>query len=220
MRRARADEDFGGRAPDHDQAIAFLLGFELLDVLPQRLGQLALAAAGLDVPALQPLHIVLVEHGWHRFDALQKRRDRLEMLVTVKNAGADGGGIGIVRDRVPGAENQILEGRQLDEIPNQRRTFFSALAEPDGTHLGDRTNRPGCSTANILHAGDERRGYRTEPHTQHSKLPLSRRDLPGVLFRHCYGPFARESSEACCTSAVCFTSTACLTSSRPRASST
>ena len=59
----------------------------------------------------------------------------------------------------------------------------------------DRSDRPSRPATDVLHTGDERRGYRTQPHTQHPELPLSRRDLPGVLFRHCYGPFARGSND-------------------------
>ena len=72
--------------------------------------------------------------------------------------------------------------------------FLGALAESDGTHLGERADRPAAAAADVLDAGDERRGDRSETDAQHPELPLSRRDLPGVRFRHCYASF-RERIE-------------------------
>ena len=92
------------------------------------------------------------------------------------------GRVGVVRNRIPGAEDQVLERGQRDEVADQRGAFVGALAQPDGTHLRDRSDRPSRPAADVLHTGDERRGYRTQPHTQHPELPLSRRDLPGGSF--------------------------------------
>ena len=65
------------------QAVALLFGLELLDVLAECLGQLPLAAAGLDVLALQPLDVALVEHRRHRLDGLEKSGDGFYVLVAV-----------------------------------------------------------------------------------------------------------------------------------------
>jgi hypothetical protein len=168
----------------HYQAVALLLGLEVPDVLAQRLGPLPLALARLDVRAFEPFDVALVEHRQHGLDRLEERSDRLDMLVAVQHSRPERGGIGIVRNRVPGAEDQVLERGQGDEVTDEWSALLATLAEPDGTHLGDRTDGPGRPAADILHAGDERRCDRTQPHTQHPKLPLSRRDLPGVLCRH------------------------------------
>ena len=161
------------------------LRLEVADVLPQRLGQLALGLAGLDVLALEPLHVVLVEHGRHRLDGLEEVGDRLEVLVAVEHAGVARGRVGVVRHRVPGAEDEVLQIRQGHEVPDERRPALGALAQPDGPHLGERADRLGRAAADVLDAGDERRRHGAEPDAEHSELPLGRRDAPGGLISHC-----------------------------------
>ncbi len=114
-----------------DQPVALVPRLEVANVLPQRLGQLALALAGLDVLALEPLHVGLVEHGRHRLDGLEELGDRLEMLVPVEHAGMHRGGVGVVGDRIPGAEDDVIEGGERDEVLDQRRAPLGALAQPD-----------------------------------------------------------------------------------------
>jgi hypothetical protein len=58
---------------------------------------------------LRLLDVVLIEHGGHRLDALEEARDRLDVLVPVQHAGLEGGGIGVVRHRVPRAEDDVVE---------------------------------------------------------------------------------------------------------------
>ena len=48
-----------------------------------------LVLPGLDVLPLEPLHVVLIEHGRHRLDVLEEIGDRIEMLVAVEHAGVD-----------------------------------------------------------------------------------------------------------------------------------
>ena len=162
-----------------------MLGLEVADVLPQRLGQLALGLAGLDVLALEPLDVLLVEHRRHRLDGLEEVADRLQVLVPVEHAGLDRGGVPVVRHRVPGAEDQVVERGERHEVADEGRPPLGALAQPDGAHLGERADRPAAAPAHVLHAGDEGRRHRAEADAQHSELALRRRDLPGHLFSHC-----------------------------------
>ena len=76
------DEHLGRRAPHEHQPVTPRPLLERADVLAQLLGEVALRLAALDVGALQPLHVVLVERRGHRGDALQEIGDRLEMLAT------------------------------------------------------------------------------------------------------------------------------------------
>src|SRR6185369_8382189 len=89
MGRSRDDENLGRGAPDHLYTVALVLRLEVADVLPQGLGQLLLVLAALYVLALEPLHIVLVEEGRHRLDALEEVLDRLHMLMLVEHAAME-----------------------------------------------------------------------------------------------------------------------------------
>ena len=80
------DEDLGGAAPDHHQALAVVLRAEVPDVRAQRLGPLALRGAGDDVRALEAFDVALVEGGRHRLDPLQEPGDRVEVAMAVETA--------------------------------------------------------------------------------------------------------------------------------------
>src|SRR5207244_4380941 len=69
----------------------------------------ALGLALLHVGAGQPFYIVLVEGGGEGLDPLQKVRDRLQVLVPVQHAGLHRGGVGVIGNRVPGGEHQVLQ---------------------------------------------------------------------------------------------------------------
>jgi hypothetical protein len=162
-----------------------VLGLEVPDVLAQRLGQVPLALAGLDVLPLEPLHVVLVERGRHRLHRLEEVADGLEVLVPVEHTGLYGRGVGVVRDRVPGAEHDVIQGRQRHEVADQGRAPLGPLAQTDGAHLGERADRTGRAAAHVLDARDERGRDGTEAHAEHAELPFRRRDPPSHLFSHC-----------------------------------
>ncbi len=86
-----------------------MLRLEVSDVLPERLGQLPLGPGGLDVLPLQALHVCLIEYGRHWRDGLEEVGDGLDVLVPIQHARVDRGGVGIVRHRIPGAEDQVVE---------------------------------------------------------------------------------------------------------------
>jgi hypothetical protein len=160
-------------------------GLEVPDVLPQRLGQLALGLAGLDVLALQPLDVLLVEHRRHRLDRLEEVADRLQVLVAVENPRLQRRGVRVVRERVPGAEDQVVERGQRHEVADEGRPPLGAPAEPNGAHLGERADRPAATPPHVLHTRDECRRHRTQADAQDSERSLRRRDPPGHLFSHC-----------------------------------
>src|SRR3989454_1774522 len=103
----------------------------------------------LDVCAVQPLHIVAIEGGRQRRDALEEVGDRLEM-VRLEHAGFAGGGVGVIRDRVPGREGQVLQVREREEFLDLRRAVIGALAEADRPHLGERADRQGGAASHVL----------------------------------------------------------------------
>ena len=63
------------------------------------------------------------------------------MLRTLEHASANGGDIGVIRERIPGAPDDVFELGERDEILDQGGASVGALAEPDGVHLGERTDR-------------------------------------------------------------------------------
>ena len=77
MRRSGRNEHLGRSAPYHHQSRAAIFFLEVSDVLPQRLGKIALRLAGFYIGAFEPFHVLLIEHRGHRRHRLEKIRDRL-----------------------------------------------------------------------------------------------------------------------------------------------
>ena len=148
-------------------------GLEVADVLADLLGELPLRGALLDVVAVEALDVMLVEGGRHGLDRLEEVGDGLDVLVAVEDAAADGGLVGVVGDRVPGAEDEVVEARQGHEVLDQRRAVFGALAEADGAHLGQRADGLGGAAPQVLDAGDERRRDGAEADDEDAELALA-----------------------------------------------
>ena len=174
-------EDLGRGAPDHDQAVAVVCGLEVANVLANLLGHFHLRAA-LDVRAVEALDVVLVEDGRHRLDGLEEVGDRLDVLVAVEDAALDRCFVGVVGEGVPGAEDDVVEVCERDEVADQRRAVFGALAEADGAHLGERADGPAAAAPGVLDAGDERRGDGAEADEQDAEAALCRLDRVGREF--------------------------------------
>jgi hypothetical protein len=72
----------------------------------------------------------------HGADVAQHVGDALEVLAGFEHAGAHRGDVGVVGERVPRAEHDVVEAGERDEVADQRGAVVGALAEPDGGHLG------------------------------------------------------------------------------------
>ena len=92
--------------------------------------------------------------------------------IAVEDAAADGGLVGVVGDRVPGAEHEVVEPRQGHEVLDQRHAAFGALAEADGAALGERPDGLGGAAPQVLDAGEERRRHGAEADDEHAELAL------------------------------------------------
>ena len=119
--------------------------------------------------AVDPRDVLVVEHRGHRLDRAQEIGDRLEIAL-LEHAGLLRGRVGVVRNRIPGAEHDVVELGERNEILDQRRTILGALAEADRRHLRERADRLGVAAANALDAGHERRGDSAEPRRENAKL--------------------------------------------------
>jgi hypothetical protein len=160
--RSGLDEDLGRGTPDDHDPVAIVGGLEVTNVPLKSLDVLTLAGAGLDVRALQPAHVVLVEHGGHRLNRLELVGDRLDVRVAVEHAALDGRLVGVVSYRIPGAEDQLVDAGQGHEVPDQRRAGVGPLAEANGAHLSQRADGLSQTALRQLDAGDEGRSHRAE----------------------------------------------------------
>ena len=86
--RRLGHEDLGAAAPDHHEAIELVVGLELPDVGDQLLGEVLLVLALLDVRAVEPLHVVPIEHGRPRLDLLELGPHLLEQRRLEHAGGA------------------------------------------------------------------------------------------------------------------------------------
>ena len=180
-------EDLGGGGPDEHQAVAVVLGLEVTHVLADHLHQTHLGVGALDVLTLEPLDVVLVEHGRHRLDTLQQIGDRLDMVVAVEHATPDGRVIGVFLDRIPRPEHDVVQVGQRHEVLDQRRLAVGALAQPDGASLGDGADRVGGPTPRMLDPGDQRRGDGAQAAEQDAQLALGGCDVVLVRFHEVSG---------------------------------
>src|SRR3989454_1360732 len=196
MRGAGLEKHLGGRRPDDHEPVRTGRALELSDVLAQLLGELALRLSALDVAALEPLDVLLVERRRQGLNALQKGRDRLEVLA-FEHPRLDGGGVGVVRDRVPRGEHQVAQLGQRDELADLRRALLRPLAQPDRPHLRERPDRESATTAHVLHARDERGGNGAQPDEHDAKFALRGGDLPAELLCHDQCPFRDCHAGAC-----------------------
>ncbi len=129
---------------------------ELPDVLPELLAELALVRALFHVGSVQALDVRRVEHGRHR----RQRREGIGHglhLRRLQHPGLADRLQGVVGNRVPGAEDQVVQRRQRHEVLDQRLPLVGALAQTDGLHLADRAERLRQPAAHRLHPRDERR---------------------------------------------------------------
>src|SRR5690606_23795453 len=65
------------------------------------------------------------------------------------------------------------------EIADERRAVFRALAEANGTHLGERAYGLGTATPGVLDAGDDGRGNSAEANEQDAEATLGWRNRVG-----------------------------------------
>ena len=165
VRRRLGHEDFGAAAPDHHQPIEAVVGLEPPDVGHHLLGEIALVLALLDVRAVEPLDVALIEHGRPRLDLFELGTHLVEQR-RLDHARGPRRGVAVVLENVPAAEHEIVEPRERHDFADFRRAAFGPLAETDRAHLRQRSDGFGESFANSEHAGDRRRADGAEADEQ------------------------------------------------------
>ena len=105
---------------------------KIADVPADGLGKVSLAGLRLDIGAVEPPHVALVEDGRHGLDLLQFGRDRFDMVEPVEHAALQRGLVGRVPDRIPGTEDQLVKAGQRHEVANERHSVLRRSAEANG----------------------------------------------------------------------------------------
>ena len=99
-----------------------------------------LEPAGLHVGAVEALDEILVEHRLHRLDGRERFLELLEQRH-IQHAGLDRGFVAVVLENVPGADFEVFQLGQRDEILDCGAAAIGALAQADGAQLGERADR-------------------------------------------------------------------------------
>ena len=107
--------DLRGSGPDHHNAGAIVLGFEIADVLTDLLHHVPTGSAVLDIVAVETLGVVLVKSSLHRLDPLQLITHRVDVFL-LEHLGIDSSLIGILRIDIPTTEDNIIEFGQRDDV--------------------------------------------------------------------------------------------------------
>src|SRR5438445_5037327 len=131
------------------------------------------------------------------YTTLFRSLDRVQVLVAIQDSRLHCGGVGVVRNRIPGREDQVLRLGEGHEFLDLGTPLLGALTEPDGPHLRKRSDRQPRAAPHVLDSRDERRGDRTQPHEHHAQFPCGGRDVPAGLLCHDYGPFRVCRAGAC-----------------------
>ena len=176
MRFRLRHEHFGAAAPDHDEPIELEVRLERSDVCDDLLGQVFLMFALLDVRALEPLHVALIEDGGPRADRLELRPDLVEQR-RFDDACRPRGRIAVVFEDIPAGEDELVEIGQRHKLLDQRRPAISAFAQADRAHLGKRANGFGQAAAHGFHSGHKGRGHRSHTGNHDAQLSLRRGNM-------------------------------------------
>ena len=168
------NEFFGRGAPDHDQPVATVVLFEAPDVVTNGLHEGKLGARNLSIGAVDSPYVIVVEHCRHWSDRLHEIGYGLQLFVTVQNAGLSRRFVGVVGDRVPRSEYQLVEFCQRGEVTYERSPLFGTLSQADGGHLGNRAERPPRPAPDVLDAGNKRGRHRPQTNQQDAKFAACR----------------------------------------------
>jgi hypothetical protein len=117
---------------------------------------------------MKPGHVLVLEDGRHRLDALQELLDRLEITL-LQHTRLLGGGVRVVGNRIPRAEHDVVEIGEWNEVLDQRRPIVGALAKADRRHLRERSDRLRVAATNAFDAGDKCGCNGAEPGRQNTE---------------------------------------------------
>ena len=128
------------------------------------------------VVGVDALYVLAIERGRHRAHVAQRLADRLDVLAALEHAGASGCDVGIVRERVPCTEHDVVERRDRHEVLDQRAAIVGALAEADVAHLGQAADGKRYASLHQFDTGDERGRHSAQPDGEHAEAAIGGSD--------------------------------------------
>ena len=117
-----------------------------------------------------------VEHGREGSDRAQVRTDPLDGRL-VEDPGPAGGDEGVVGERVPRAEVELVEGGQRDQVADPGDPLLVTAAEADRPELGEGSDRLARADPDRLDPGDQRGPDGAQSHAEHGEPSVGWRDL-------------------------------------------
>ena len=149
------NEFFGRSCIDHHQPIALVLRLELLDVVANGVDHVQLGFCLFHIRAVDALDVIVIEDSRHWFYGLQEVCNGLNVIAGVQDTALERCLVGVVGNRVPRAEDNLVQAYQRHEISDQGHILLCSLAHAYGGHLGDRPDGFAHAATDVLHAGDE-----------------------------------------------------------------
>ncbi len=117
-----------------------------------------------------------VEHGREGADGAQVRADALDGRL-IEDPGPAGGDEGIVGERVPRTEVQLVERGQGHQVADAGDPLLVTAAEAHCPELGEGADRLTRTAPDGLDPGDQRGRDGAETHTEHGETAVGRRDV-------------------------------------------
>ena len=182
-----------------------------------------LARDVLDADTFETRHPTLVEHGLHRHDRFEFAGDRVQVGV-VEHTGGASCFERVRRDRVPAAEDDVVEAGQRHELTDHRVAILVLGAETDVRHLADRADRRVQALAGGDHTGDEGGGNGAHAGREDTELAGGGSDLscghsPTISdhsFEHITVKQTDVSCDGCSHSPTCRSGNSSTSSRSPR----
>src|ERR687893_2180610 len=179
VRLLRLQVGLRGGAGDHDRPLQAVPLLEGADVLAHQLGGLAQGGVSLGVGGDKPRDVARVEDGGEGLHGLELVAHGVEVLL-LEHPGDRRGLVGVVREGVPAAEDQVARAVERHELLYLRHPVLGALPEPDRAELCQRTYRLGETPLYELDPGDKGGRHRTHPRHQDPEPAPRDPYIPGL----------------------------------------
>ena len=124
---------FGTCSPQHSNTLAVIGCLEVTDILTQLLCHFPASSSLLNIRTVQTFCKIVVECSRHRLDGLQFVFYQIQVFL-FQNLGIHSSFVGVVRENVPTAENDIIQISQRHYVFDK---FFFAILHAHSSHLCD-----------------------------------------------------------------------------------